>query len=218
MDISAIAGSSGKAATADAKLADDFDTFLSLLTTQLQNQDPLEPQDANEFTNQLVAFTGVEQSIATNKNLELLIGLNQAAASGGTVSYIGKTVVADGATSALESGQASWNYDLARNTKETVLTVTDASGRQVYAANGAQTEGTHTFSWDGRDNNGNPMADGLYTLNVQAEDAGGNIITTSTTIKGRVTAIDFSDGEPLLTVNGVKVGLDKVQSVAEPSA
>lgn len=208
----------GQSGTASTKLADDFDTFLTLLTSQLQNQDPLEPLETNEFTQQLIQFTQVEQSIATNENLELLISLNQAAASGGTVSYLGQTVVADGATSALEAGAASWNYDLARDAETTTLTVTNANGQVVYSGEGDKQKGAHSFTWNGKDQDGNTLPDGLYTLSIEAKDSGGNAITASTTISGRVTAIDFSSSDPLLTVGGVKIGLDKVKSVSEPTS
>ncbi|HZZ11369.1 MAG TPA: flagellar hook capping FlgD N-terminal domain-containing protein, partial [Paraburkholderia sp.] len=78
--------------TASQQLAGNFDTFLTLLTTQLQNQDPLSPMDSTQFTQQLVAFSGVEQQINTNNNLQSLIALNQSQQAASAVSYIGHSV------------------------------------------------------------------------------------------------------------------------------
>ncbi|MEO0962032.1 MAG: flagellar hook capping FlgD N-terminal domain-containing protein, partial [Pseudomonadota bacterium] len=115
MSIEAIAAaqsSQGAAASASSKLNTDFDTFLTLLTTQLKNQDPLEPLDSSEFTNQLVQFSSVEQNIATNQNLEQLLNLTFANFATDAVGYIGKEVVAESPTAILTNGTANWDYEL----------------------------------------------------------------------------------------------------------
>ena len=96
-DIEAISALTGNSRSNNAQqsrvsFGDDFDDFLTLLTTQLQNQDPLEPTDTTEFTNQLVLFAGVEQDISQNDNLEQLIGLESANQAVGALNYIGNEV------------------------------------------------------------------------------------------------------------------------------
>src|SRR5882757_10530021 len=120
--ISAVsAASQSEAAKAKGKLGTNFDTFLTLLTTQLKNQDPLSPMDSSQFTQQLVQFSQVEQSINTNQNLESLISLTKARAASDAVSYLGKTVTLTDGTAGLKSGQAQWGYSLASDSAATRL-------------------------------------------------------------------------------------------------
>jgi len=221
MDINAVAQSvqsqSSSADRAGASLADNFDTFLSLLTTQLQNQDPLEPLKTNEFTQQLVDFTGVEQSIATNKNLELLIQLSKAASAGSAVSYLGKTVVAEGDTTRLEGGEASWSYQLDRTAATTTLSVFNSDGKMVYEAAGETGKGTHDFTWNGKDANGKDLPPGDYRLEISARDGGGTGVVTRAQVSGTVSAVDFGGSVPTLTIDGRTVPLTAVQKIEEPA-
>ena len=184
-------------------LADNFETFLTLLTTQLQNQDPLDPLDSGEFTSQLVQFTSVEQAINTNDNLESLLILTQAASTGNAVSYIGKSVTFKGDAATLTSGQAAWKYDLASQAAETTIVVSDESGKVVYTEAGQTTQGKHDFIWNGTDNGGNALPDGLYTVQVSATDEGGTNVFADTFVTGAVTGVDIVGLEPFL-----KMGLD----------
>src|SRR3974390_2383475 len=108
------AGSSGSFAnTLGAQgLAGNFNEFLTLLTTQLQNQDPLSPLVTNQFTQQLVEFSGAEQQINMNQQLTTLIGLQQTAQSAQAASFVGATVVVNGSTAQLANSQATWNYSV----------------------------------------------------------------------------------------------------------
>src|SRR3974390_2835673 len=108
------AGSSGSFAnTLGAQgLAGNFNEFLKLLTTQLQNQDPLSPMDTNQFTQQLVQFSSVEQQINMNTQLSTLISLQQTAQTAQAASFIGATVTVNGATAQLVNGRATWNYSV----------------------------------------------------------------------------------------------------------
>jgi flagellar basal-body rod modification protein FlgD len=212
--IGAQIGQSSQTDRATASLADNFDTFLLLLTTQLRNQDPLEPLSSNEFTAQLVQFAGVEQSITTNKNLEALIALNWAAMSGSAIGYLGQNVTLSSDKAALSNGSAEWSYTLGGAAKTVTLTVTDETGRIVYAGEGAKEAGQHKFAWDGRDNGGVMLPDGKYTLTVTARDTSDEAIKTTVRTGGLVSAVDFSGNEPMLTVNGIAVPLNKVLSVS----
>lgn len=199
------------------RLAENFDTFLTLLTEQLKNQDPLEPLKTNEFTQQLVQFSNVEQSIAQNRSLETLVALTQASVTGSAVSFLGRDVEAVGNIANLKDGEATWAYGIARQAHTVTLTVRDAGGGIVYETEGEAEAGLHTLEWDGTDNSGQQLPDGYYTLSIEALDTADNTITTQTRVTGRVTGIDFSGSEPILTVNGLLVPLGNVQTLSEPA-
>lgn len=203
----------GQAAQSQATIAENFDAFLSLLTTQLQNQNPLEPLDTNEFTAQLVQFTSVEQSIETNKNLEQLVALSVTNAFTNAVGYIGKTVSAAGSVAQLSNGFATWNYTLADASPEATFTVRNASGQTVYTETRTGNQGTNTFTWDGQLENGGQAPDGAYSISIQAKDQSGNNVSVSTETEGVVEAVDLTGAEPILTVNGQEIVLSSVNSI-----
>ena len=126
----------GSTSTAMQQLSGNMNTFLTLLTTQLQNQDPLSPMDSTQFTQQLVEYSQVEQQINTNSNLQNLISLQQAGAGAAAVGYLGKNVTVTNGNAALTNGSATWNYNLPAAAATTTLTVTDATGKTVYTGSG----------------------------------------------------------------------------------
>ncbi len=218
MSIEAIAAaqsSQGAAASASSKLNADFDTFLTLLTTQLKNQDPLEPLDSSEFTNQLVQFSSVEQNIATNKNLEQLLNLTFANFATDAVGYIGKEVVAESPTAILTDGTANWGYELDSPAEKVQLFVTDAAGRLVHTSDLQNLSGNQSFTWNGKDANGRQLSDGAYTLRVIAQDAAENGIKVTMKQSGVVSAVEFDNNTPVLTVNGSGIQLSDVITVRD---
>ncbi len=196
-------------------LAENFETFLTLLTTQLQNQDPLDPLDSGEFTSQLVQFTSVEQAINTNDNLEALLILTQAASTGNAVTYIGKSVTFKGDAAMLSAGQAQWQYNLESQATETTIVVSDDSGKVVYSQSGQVAPGEHDFVWDGSDNAGNALPDGLYTVQVSATDASGGNILVDTFVTGAVTGVDIVGLEPFLKVGLASYRLSDILSIEQ---
>lgn len=220
MDIGSVTLSNaglGRSAQAGSTLLGSFDTFLILLTTQLQNQDPLSPMDTNQITNQLVQFSGVEQSIATNKNLETLIKLSVNNSLINAVAFLGNNVVAQGDTSALKDGGATWTYNFGSATESTSVIISEEGGRVVFVGDGETGAGRHDFVWDGRDTSGQSVPDGIYKINVSGTTITGETITASTEISGIVTGISSVDGEPVLAVNGTVVPINRVISVSEPT-
>lgn len=211
------AASQSAADTSRKTLAGNFDTFLTLLTTQLKNQDPMQPMDANQFTQQLVQFSGVEQSIQTNKNLESILGVSRSGQAAGAVSYIGRSVTATSDKAALQNGGAAWNYELASPAAETSLLVTDANKKVVAVLPGETTQGAHSVQWNGKDSSGAALPDGVYTLQVVAKDATEQTVQVKQTVTGTVQGIDTSDSDtgPLLSLNGVPVDLGSVISVQQ---
>lgn len=221
MDVAAVGSAVVNQSAAErsgSALADTFDTFLNLLTKQLQNQDPLDPVDSGEFTQQLVLFTSAEQAVATNKNLETLIKLSTSNQSAAAVGYIGKTVEAEGRTSTLSQGLAVWQFELPSNAEQVDITITDSNGKAVLNTNGAIDAGVHSFVWDGRNNDGMTMPDGNYTISISAKSANGEAITASTSILGRVSGVETVDGAIVLNVGSTKIPFDKVISVRETAA
>ena len=196
-------------------LADNFDTFLTLLTTQLQNQDPLSPMDSTQFTQQLVQFSQVEQSIATNSNLEQVVSLLGASNAANTVALIGKEVTFAGGTNALVNGKAKWNYELAGDAKEATLTIADESGKLVYVGAGEIKAGSHEFVWDGKDNSGDPLEDGIYTLTVTAKDVKGVSVESNVLSLGIVTGVQSGAEESELLVGEAAIPASLMLKVNE---
>lgn len=212
-------GTTSSATTgATQRLADNFDTFLKLLTTQLQHQNPLEPMDSSEFTQQLVSFAGVEQTIATNRNLEKMVSLLQGNQITASLGYLGKTVAAQGTTAALADGVAQWNFTLGSGVQSASVTVTNADGKVVYNGPAPTVAGTHIFVWDGVDNQGVVQPDGYYDLIVVARDSLGTPLEVKTSIEGVVTGIENVDGKLVLTVNGRKIPLEDVTAIKDVPA
>lgn len=204
------------ATNADVRLATTLGDFLLLLTTQLKNQDPLEPMDSGEFTSQLVQFASVEQQISQNRNLEELIKINRINRAASVVSFLGKRIEATGDTTVLSNGYAEWNYALPEVAEDVTLTITDSDGETVFETTGEGTIGAHKFVWDGLDRSGEPLPEGEYTLTVAATDVEGAAIVATTTIVGHVTGMETVDDDLILSIGGIGVPFDKVLSVQPP--
>ncbi|MEJ0028216.1 MAG: flagellar hook capping FlgD N-terminal domain-containing protein [Rhizomicrobium sp.] len=199
--------------TAQQQLAGNFDTFLTLLTTQLQNQDPMNPMDSNQFTQQLVEFSQVEQQINTNDNLKTLIGQGSSQTGSYAVSYLGKAVTIANGQAPLAKGQAIWAYNLDTTATNTKLTVTDTNGTVVYSGTGETASGAHAFTWDGKNTNGTQLPDGTYKLTVAATAADGSTVTSTVTSTGVVGEVDMTGASPVLMVGPMPVQLTDVAGV-----
>lgn len=217
MEITAATSGQTQSARATSGLADNFETFLTLLTAQLKNQDPLEPLDSSEFTAQLVQFTSVEQSIATNQHLETLVSLSSTSTANAAVSYLGKEVTADSFTSHLSNGSTGWSFTLPADNTETILTVTDSQGDVVFTDTHALAKGTHTYMWDGKNTNGEKQPDGDYNLVVRTRNAAGGLDSRNAEVTGVVRAVTFENGIPVLEINGTKVQLEDIKSIVDLS-
>jgi flagellar basal-body rod modification protein FlgD len=210
----------GTQSTGDAlgQLSSNFSTFLTLLTTQLKNQDPTSPMDSNQFTQQLVEFSQVEQQINTNTNLNTLITQGQSQIGSYATSYLGKSVSITNGNASLANGQATWVYGLGTTASQTTLTVSDANGKVVYTGPGNTAAGNSQFNWNGKDNNGNQLADGTYTLAVSATAADGSTVTTNVASAGVVSEIDMTSGTPKLVIGNMEIGLGDIANVANTAS
>lgn len=198
-------------------MADNFDTFLQLLTTQLKNQNPLDPLDTNAFTQQLVQFSGVEQQLKTNEFLEAMVLSTQTANSAQAVSYVGKVVTASGAKTEMVDSAAVWHFAVDEAAQITA-TVRDVNGNVVYTKTGSVNKGESVFTWDGKGTDGKQRPDDSYSMTVEARNKEGKLIPVATEMTGEVTGVDFSGSEPVLIVGNARVNLSAVLSVRAKTA
>jgi flagellar basal-body rod modification protein FlgD len=198
-----------------SKLSEDYNTFLTLLTTQLQNQDPLDPMDSAQFTQQLVAFSGVEQQIKANDQLAELIKMQQSGAAQQALSYLGKIVEVDSKDLSVVNKQGAFSYtfsDVANNVK---IEIMDSSGNVVRTVSGSGSLGKHQVVWDGKTADGTQLPDGVYTLKVSGTKSDGKAITASTTTFANVSAVETTAEGTSITAGYYKVSPDKILSVHE---
>jgi flagellar basal-body rod modification protein FlgD len=196
-------------------IASNFTTFLQLLTTQLKNQNPLDPLDTNQFTQQLVQFAQVEQQMKSNDSLSTLVAMEKAAQSTTALALVGATVVVDGSTTQLANNKAFWSLNATKPATATV-TIKDATGQTAYTGSFAVNPGSQNFVWDGHGNNGAVWPDGPYTLTATATDASGQTTAISTQIQARVDSVDLTQNPPLLSINGQTYTMTQLQKIVAP--
>jgi len=202
-------------------LANNEQTFLKLLTTQLKNQDPLAPTDTTQMTSQITQMTGVEQQLVTNDLLTALVGMNTSGGISEGVNLMGKQVTAETDKSVLKGGEASWSYTQSRAATGVKVEVIDKFGKTIATVlPDDMSSGDHTFKWDGKSADGTKQPDGgEYTIKVTATDAQGSNITT--TAKGRidgvVTKVTNESGVNMVWIGDTKVPLDSVIGVTNPT-
>jgi flagellar basal-body rod modification protein FlgD len=220
MAVGGVSGNSGSGmnglGASGATLAGNFDTFLSILTTQLRNQNQLDPLDTNQFTEQLVQFSGVEQQLKTNEFLQALMTSSQNSTNINAVSYIGKEVTANGDQSELINGKAAWAFTAEAQAADATITIKDANGNVVYSENGSLSSGPGQFVWDGVSSAGIQCPDGTYSITIDGKNLAGKDVTVSTKTVGIVTGVNLSGDEPVLTVGKNQIKLSDVSSVKVP--
>lgn len=193
------------------------DDFLSLLVTQLQNQDPLNPTDSTEFTAQLAQFSSLEQLHNINDNLKNMEQFQIAMTNSQAVSYIGKEITAQGNTVQLENGRpAECHFELEAPAALTAITVYDASGGFVRSfETGLLGSGRQSAVWDGLDKNGNQSPPGLYRFEVQAVDANNESLNVTPLISSVVTGVSFKNQTASLITGLQTIAIDDVVDVSE---
>lgn len=215
--ISAASNPSVASAVNNTEIASNFTTFLQLLTTQLKNQNPLDPLDTNQFTQQLVQFAQVEQQMKSNDQLSSLVSLEKSAQASTALAYVGSTVVVDGSTSPLANGSATWNLNVTKPSTATIV-IKDESGQTVYSGTYGVNPGNQQFVWDGRGNDGTLRPDGNYTLTATALDANQQSVGISTEVQATVDSVDLTQDPPLLSINGQNYSLDKIKRIVRSGA
>ena len=192
------AGATTQAARDETKFGQDFNSFLTLLTSQLKFQDPMSPMDTTQFTSQLVQFTSVEQQIKQNKNLESLLAMQQTIELASASNYIGKTVEANGRSVVLSNGAGSFSYNLPSDAKSVSIAIKGADGTTLRTLTGNTGQGAQTISWDGRGTTGNRLPDGTYSYAVTATGANGQPIKATTGLTGVVDGFDIAANNAII--------------------
>lgn len=217
--LTGVANNAQKTGSQGIKLAQDFTQFLTLLTTQLQNQDPLNPMDSNEFTNQLVQFSQVEQAINTNQKLDDLVSLNLGSVSSVALGYVGLDIM-------YQSGDMSFDgatpvkiaYALEKDASTANVNVYDEDGKLVYSHQIPRTAGKNEISWDGSLTGGGTAPEGTYKVTIAALDGDGKAISTSTAVSGHVKGIESQNGIVYLLVGERAVPLGQVINATVPQS
>lgn len=192
--------------------------FLSLLVAQLQNQDPLDPNEGTDFATELAEYSQLEQLMNLNENIETLVTTLSSTADGDATDYLGKTVTGNVNTMDVSEGEVtSGFYNLAQNA-EVIVDIYDADGKTVNRLYLGQEEaGGQLITWDGTDSDGNAVEDGTYTYTVMA-DYGSGFEEIETSVTGTVDGVVENNGNTYLVVQGVLVALANVTAVSEPTA
>src|SRR5215471_16444627 len=214
---SSSSSSSSLSSTTGSTLAGNFQTFLTLLTTQLQNQNPLDPLDTNQFTQQLVQFAGVEQQLKTNTELSTLVTMQQTAQATQALNFVGKTAVVDGTTATMTKSSATWHLSVP-SSSTVDISIANSSGQTVFT--GKYTAGAGSdipFSWNGQGNDGTQWPDGKYTITATGKDASGNSVGVAAQVQGTVSSVDLTQSPPLLTIDGNTYTVSQVKSIVATS-
>jgi flagellar basal-body rod modification protein FlgD len=207
---------SGSAATTATNplvaLSSNFNDFLQMLMTQLQNQDPTSPMDTNEFTSELVQFSGVEQQINTNGSLTQLIQLTQAGETMQGTSMTGKQVTVQSSQIALQNGSGTLNFN-DPTAGPVAVAITNSAGQQLYGTTVNATAGNNTWTWNGETNSGSQLPDGAYNAAVVSGNANGSTTTLPFTVTGTATGVQSLSSGMQLNIGALSVPFSAVQSV-----
>jgi flagellar basal-body rod modification protein FlgD len=206
------ASASATSAADSTEIASNFTTFLQLLTTQLQNQDPLSPMDTNQFTQQLVEFAGVEQQMKSNDSLSTLVSLQQSAQTTSALQLVGATVVVNGSTAQLANNQATWTLNSTQPATATI-SIADSTGRTAYTGTDTVNSGDNTYTWNGIGNDGTIWPAGSYKLTATGVSASGQTTAISTQVQAPVDSVDLTQTPPLLSVAGQNYTLTQIQKI-----
>jgi len=202
--------------TSISSVTGDFNTFLRILTTQLQNQDPLDATDVNQFTQELVQFSGVEQQINTNAKLDKLISAINSNGITPLLNYVGKMVEAPTKDEiVLQNGVANFAYTLPSEASSVKITVTNSAGKTIATMSGPTSAGVNRVSWDGVSSSNTQMADDVYNFKVVAMDSNGKTLEISDmNVVATVTGIETdSNGTTTLSLSGMNVAATDVTAV-----
>jgi len=200
------------APTGSSSINADFDTFLRMLTTQLQNQDPMNPLDSSEFAVQLATFSGVEQQTRTNTllaDIQAQLGLTNMAQMAGWVGLEARVA----APVAVTPGVAvDLSPSPAAAADRAVLVVRDVSGTIVSQQDIAVAAGG--MSWDPVDSAGAPLAAGTYSFQLESYAGSQLLATTAVDSYARITEVRGSpSGTTLILNGGIEVPVEAVTAL-----
>jgi flagellar basal-body rod modification protein FlgD len=205
-------------AASSAKLTQSYDSFLKLLTTQLQNQDPLSPMESNEFTNQLVQFSQVEQQISQNTKLDKLVSLQNNNQTQASLGFIGLDVEATGNAFSYDGNPVKMSYTLPETSTSTKIQIKNEKGVTIRTIDGARTTSRQELTWDGKKADGSVAEPGSYSMTVVAPKPDSKLMTAKTTVFGRVSGIEAGNGVTTLMMGKVPVKMEDVINAQLPTA
>jgi flagellar basal-body rod modification protein FlgD len=204
--------------SAAGKLTQDYDSFLKLLTTQMQNQDPLSPTESTEFTNQLVQFSQVEQQINQNEKLEKLLTMQSNNQTQASLGFIGLDVEATGNAFSYDGSPVKMSYTLPEASTSTTIQIKNDKGVIVRTIEGSRSTSRQELTWDGRKSDGSTAAAGDYSMSVVAPNASAKLMTAATTTFGRVSGIESGNGVTTLLMGNTPIKMENVLSARPPAA
>ncbi|MCA3599481.1 MAG: flagellar hook assembly protein FlgD [Methylobacterium sp.] len=193
-------------------IANNFDQFLQLLTTQLKNQSPLDPLDTNQFTQQLVQFAGVEQQLRTNETLSTLVSANRVSNATSALGFVGANVTVDRNGSPMQDGKVKWLMNAPRAGTASI-TIKDKDGKTVHVGSKTLTAGEQEFVWDGKLPNGSQAAAGEYKISVSALDTVNKVMDVKPFMLARVDSVDVSGNIPRIKVGSLDLALTDVKTI-----
>jgi flagellar basal-body rod modification protein FlgD len=195
------------------------DDFLKLLLAQLNHQDPLNPADASQFASQLAQFSSLEQLTNVNDNLTSLKTSQESSNKFQAMGLIGKNIEADGDTLYLgDKGTATGGFTIP-SAASCAVAISDENGNIINTIDMGNLEaGDHTFTWDGKDLNGNAAASGPYAFNVVAQDSSGNSVSATTKVTGLVDSVNLDDTDPTLYIGSLPISLSNVTDISQAAA
>ncbi|GBR51537.1 basal-body rod modification protein FlgD [Neokomagataea thailandica NBRC 106555] len=193
-------------------MAGNFNQFLTLLTAQLQHQDPTNPTDSSNFTAQVAQFAGVQQQVQSNTTLSSLLSATQESQLASGANLIGKTTSAVSASLPLQNGKADLSYT-APQAGEVAIAVTNSAGQLVRSETVQASAGQQSWQWDGKDDSGNTVADGGYYVAVQGMSSNGDSVALPTTVTGTITGVSRSSGTVNAQMGGASIALNTLNAL-----
>tara|TARA_R110000787_G_scaffold79571_3_gene173853 strand:+ start:2119 stop:2790 length:672 start_codon:yes stop_codon:yes gene_type:complete len=187
-----------------SQLGNDYNKFLTLLTAQIQNQDPLEPVDSTQFVAQLAQLSQVEQAVQTNTQLETVSSQISGLLNLGGTDLLGRDVTIQSDTVMLKNGATATTYEVGEAASEVTAKIIDPLGRTIRTITGLSVRsGTQNqLGWDGKDDYGNPQLDGIYSVQLAAKNTAGEAVNIQASRSARVEDVRFQEGEIVFGLDG----------------
>ncbi len=211
--ISATSAGSNTTRSNGPRLSADLGTFLTLLTTQLRNQDPSKPMDTEQLTQQLVQFATVEQQLAGNQTLQSLLTLQQAGQLAESANLIGRRVTVESDTLPLQGGRAEIVLPAAGQAQRAVVEIRDSAGLLVRSETVPLSAASRRWTWDGRASGGRQRNDGAYSVTVTGRAQDGTSLPLTAAVTGEVTGAARIDGALMLRLGAATIGFDRLREL-----
>lgn len=217
MAVSGVTGStslSAHTASTEEQASVEKEGFLKLLVAQLGNQDPMAPQESDKYVDQLTNFSMLEQMMNLNKGVNNLSIGQLSNNSQDAVRFVGREVVAKGDSISFgQEGAEPVKYGMPHDAESATLSIYDKRGNLVRQEEVDAAPGASQYVWDGRNNDGNVVAEGDYLISIEATDADGNKLPVDTFVRGHVESVRFDNGFPELIVNGRRLKMSDITEV-----